>query len=285
MEKYFSKVPYFNKGVYCSEISLKEYKVILKSLLTQNLSDTFLVNINKLLRKNTTLSLDEINNLNFVEYFIILVFIRVISMGGELKLVFTHENKKTGVTLNLNNTIKNFIPALLLKEKKITLEDIEFTLAIPAFKKFLSFNNSLTEFYIKSATVKNYTTFEQADISLLINTLTPVSYKKIIDECISFNEQLTKLYFYNNFKKEFSISFVPHPDSILYYLKLVFNDDLQILYNDIHYLSKLENLSTDYLINCTPGEFKLHAKILEAAAREKDEIPSETWDLEKNIKT
>jgi hypothetical protein len=284
MEKYFSKVPYLNKDIYCSEISVQQYKVILKSLFTDTLSDVFVKNTNNLLTKITNLNEEEISNLNFIEYFILLIFVRNISMGNDLKLIFTFNNIKTNVSVNLSNTIKNFIPALILKEKKLNINNIEFVLSLPSINKFILQHDILTDFYIKQATVNNITIYKQKDLNVLINTLTPLNFKILIDECKQYNKQITDLYFYNNIKKEFCINFIPHPDNVLYYLKLVFNDDLQTLYNDIHYLSKIENLTTDYLINCTPGEFKLHAKILEAAVKEKETPPSDTWDLDKSPK-
>jgi hypothetical protein len=284
MEKYFSKVPYLNKDIYCSEISVQQYKVILKSLFANTLTDIFIKNINNLLLKITNLKEREINDLNFIEYFALLVYIRNISMGSDLKLIFTHNDIKTNVSVNLSNTIKNLIPALTLKEKVLKINNIKFTLSLPTINKFILQYEALTDFYIKHATINDITVIDQKDINILINSLTPLNYKLLIDECKQFNKQITDLYFYNNINKDFRISFVPHPDNVLYYLKLVFNDDLQTLYNDIHYLSKIENLTTDYLINCTPGEFRLHAKILESAVKEKQAPPSDTWDLDKKTK-
>ena len=277
MVGYINKVPYFKKNVYCSEITLKQYKIILKSLLADEFTEEFIINNNNLLKDVTSFSVNELTQLNFIEYLILIIFLRIRSSGSTIKLVITEgEDKKIRVSVDLKNTLDNLSTALQLTDKTISWNNLVFTLGIPTLTSII---NNVDYPFIKTIQFKNDIFESSKDIKSIINTITPSSFKKIEEEFKQYKDVINKINFYTSKIEKYNIPFTPTSKNILFLLKLVYNDDLINIYNDMFYLSKNANLSTTYLDNCTPGEFKLHIKTLEQNQRAAEEVPSDISDL------
>jgi hypothetical protein len=68
-----------------------------------------------------------------------------------------------------------------------------------------------------------------------------------------------------NIKLPFSLNV----QDLLFLLKIIFNDNLAVMYENIFMISKYSNISADYIDKCTPGEYDIYIKNLEKAfARE-----------------
>jgi len=52
--------------------------------------------------------------------------------------------------------------------------------------------------------------------------------------------------------------------NLMFLLKLVYGDQLLVLYENIFALCKLSNFTPEYIENCTPGEYTFFVKKLEA---------------------
>jgi hypothetical protein len=274
MVGYINRVPHLKAPVYCSEITLKQYKIILKSLLTNELTEEFTININNLLQDVTSLTLDELNNINFIEYLILLIFLRIKNTGSIIKLVITDDDKKMRVSVDLKATINNLSTALTLTNKEITADNLTFTIGLPTLRTLIR-NDDFP--FIKAVHYKG-SELSRKDIKIVINSLAVNTFKKLEVEFTSYIDLLSKVNFYNSKIEKYSIPFTPTSSNILFLLKLIYNDDLLNLYNDIFFLSKNANLSTDYLENCTPGEFKLHIKTLQESQQ-----PDETTEQEQDL--
>jgi hypothetical protein len=277
MVGYINRVPHFKTPVYCSEINLKQYKIILKSLLTDKLTDEFVVNINNLLQEVTSLSLSELNKINFVEYLILLIYLRIKNTGSIIKLIITDNDKKMRVSADLKNTITNLSSALHLVDKNIKFDELMFTIGLPTFNTFI---NKSDYPFIKAVQFKENIFTSSDDIKAVVNSLTYNNFKTLETVFNQYKDVINGINFYTSKIEKYNIPFVPTTDNVLFLLKLIYNDDLLSLYNDIFYLSKNANLSTTYLENCTPGEFKLYIKTLEQSQQ-----PIETSEQDQDLLT
>lgn len=260
MDKFTIKIP-FLKGVYCYELTVKQYKILLKSLFTEELDDVFLLNINNILTKVTTLTNEDLLKLNFVQYFALFVFLRATSFGSELSLII-NDNKKVNLDVNLNKTLNNLSSCLQLEEKDITENDITITVGFPNIKTLIESGLDLVNF-IKKITVKNITTSNINDYNIILNKLKPKHINLVNQYYSKAIKNLQTLLFFKSTEEKYNIPFISTPEEILYLLKLLFGENLINIYDDIFYLSKHINMSAEYLESCTPGEFKIFAKNLE----------------------
>jgi hypothetical protein len=261
MDKFTIKIP-FLKDVYCYELTVKQYKILLKSLFTEDLDNTFLLNINNILTNVTTLSNDDLLKLNFIQYFALFVFLRATSFGSTLSLIINDSNKKVNLDVDLNKTLYNLSSLLQLEEKLITENNISITVGLPSIKTLIEQGLDLTSF-IKKITIKDITTTDINDYNQILNKLKPKHINLVNQYYTKAIKNLQTLLFFKPVEKKYNIPFISTSEEILYLLKLLFGENLINIYDDIFYLSKHINMSAEYLENCTPGEFKIFAKNLE----------------------
>lgn len=234
-----------NKEVIYKELKLKQYKNLLKCLYADPIdASNLLLNLNNILKQLTNLTEQEILNLNLLEYLTLLIDIRVTSIGNSIFAVYNAENESVNIDIPLNNTL-NEIKKCLNEFKTFTYKDsiTEITFDIPTVNNFL--NKEF--FYIKED--ENY-----------IKQL-PVKYLKIINKNFKkFNSYIEQYYFFNPGIKKYSIKFSLDKINYIQLIKILFNENLISIYDNIFYLSKICNISSDYLENCTYGEFKIFVK-------------------------
>jgi hypothetical protein len=262
VSRFAIKIPFLQGENYCYELTIRQYKSILKSLFTDSLNKETLLNITNVICDITTLDIEQIHSLNFIEYFALLTFIRATSIGGTLPLVITDDNKKINIDVNLNNTIDNFLPLLTHEDTVIQEGDITFKVGLPTLDRLIHENNN-SNLFIKQITLKNKTINNFNDIKAIVNVLTPRFINTVNTHCTTIQQKLQNVYFYKNINSKFNIPFIVTLDEILFLIKLLFGDNLINIYNDIFYLSKHVNISAEYLESCTPGEFKIFTKNLE----------------------
>jgi hypothetical protein len=268
MDKLTIKIP-FLKDAYCYELTVKQYKILLKSLFTDELDDVFLLNVNNILSAVTTLTTKQLLDLNFIQYFALFIFIRSTSFGNSLPLIVTDNNKKINLDVDLSKTLINLAPALYFNEQDITENNIIITVGLPTIKKFIEEDIDLTLF-IKKIIIKDLIITNISDFNKVLNALKPKHINLVNQFYAKTVKMLQTLLFYKSFEEKYNIPLVSTPVEILYLLKLLFGESLINIYDDIFYLSKHVNMSAEFLENCTPGEFKIFSKNLEEMLSIKD---------------
>jgi len=247
-----------NKEITYKELKLKQYKVILKCLYADPIdTSNLLLNLNSILTQITNLTQEEILNLNLLEYLLLLTEIRVTSIGSSIFAVYNTENEPINIDIPLNKTIneikdsiEHFTPILY----KDTITEIIFDL--PLVKNFLT----KEFFYIK----------EEEYIKKL-----PVKYLKIINKNFTkINQYFNKYNFYNPGIEKYRIKLSLNKSDYIQLIKILFNENLLSIYDNIFYLSKICNISSEYLENSTYGEFKIFVKKTEEILQKQIKQPS-----------
>ena len=109
MNSFFNVLDVFGKEIRIKELLLKDYKTVLKVLLGDNPNmNNLFKNLEIILEKYSSLDLCEIEELDFIDYLIILAKIRNISLSGVLKLRMEDNGNLVTLNLNLSDVIETF---------------------------------------------------------------------------------------------------------------------------------------------------------------------------------
>jgi hypothetical protein len=264
------KVPFITKEVYAKELCMKDYKTLLKAIIGNDLNHDVANNINQIIVTATNLkNIKNVQHLNVVEYFIILTFIRMISIGNVLNLVSTKDDVRTNLTLNLSSTIKNISEALI-KDSEVIHNSDTVVCGIPLVKDITESNFSVVN-YIKKIIIDNHIEFEGDVIKKAVEYITPLHLSKVKVNHKNAAEKIYQCLFFEAPDKQFNIPFFIDADTIYYLIKLMFSDNLMNIFSDIFSLSKRSNISAEYINSITPGEFKIFTKLLEKEQHEAQE--------------
>jgi hypothetical protein len=260
-----------NKEIYCNEINVKQYKTLLKCFLGENLnSDIIFKNLNTIILQNTEYK--DLKELNFFDYFLIVLYLRYISIGDLITAQFEQNDKKVKLEISVNkiiNTLLNFNVNKILKTT--VYKEISIYYRLPNIFEFQTINNDKflnVSFFIEKIIIGNKTIliqdFNSTDIEKILDNLpiklTTNIFKKIRNIINSFNN-IDIFQFLKGFEKQIYFGF--NLSNYCSLLRLLFGGDLNTLYENIFILSKYCNFSAQYIETCTPGEYFLFIKKLE----------------------
>jgi hypothetical protein len=232
-----------DKNISFKELKVKDYKIILKCLLSEPIDqDNFLLNLNNILLKITSLNETDILEFNILEYLLLLVNIRQISIGSVIFATYKNQKETLNIEINLQKTFDEInkclteVTPLLYKEKDITL-----TFDIPLVKDVLNKKSNL---------------FCKEEIDSL-----PVRFLSIIKKnSFLIQQKIQKYFFFKAPVEKYSVKLSVNLDDYFQFIKIIFNENMLTLYNNIFYLNKICHMSAEYLESCTYGEFKIFVK-------------------------
>jgi len=235
-----------NKTVIHKELKVKDYKSLLKCLVNEPLDlNSLVLNLNATLKKITNLTEQEINDLDIIEYFLLLLNIRMYSIGSSIFTVYKKEE------LNIEISLQPLLDSLTTFSKEdyiftVNKKDYTFKFVVPSIKQFL------IEDELSFVTILN-NDIQPGDL--------PISFIKFINKNIkTIKDKINKIFFYKSPIDKYSIKFSGNRAEYFSLIKLLFNENLLTIYDNILYLSKVCNISSNYLENCTYGEFKIFVK-------------------------
>lgn len=269
------------KRIICSELKVKHYKELLKSIYGEEPSfEAFIVAFKEILQDLTNLTEDEINKLNVLDLFLIILELRIYSLGSKCKITIQlKDEKKLNVELSLEgirDDLKNNIPISLVVEQG----DLQVFLSLPAFTRFDE-NHEEEYLYFISGFKKN----PQSEIveidnnnmsKQLFDALLPKTGLEIIKQYNNFVHQITDLDLLERYAVEQKLNFVPNPTNLLWFTKLFFNERLDSFYDNIFFLSCKANMSPAYVEECGPGEYIYFVKKLEEMLSSQQESGDDT---------
>lgn len=246
MSSLLTSVVINNKNIIYKELKLKDYKIILKCLIGTGPVDALnlFLNLNQILKKLTNLDADEIVNLNFIEYLILLIHIRSTSIGSSIFGSYKNEDETENINVEislykslqqLETCLNNFQPITF------TSYDTTLTTTIPTINDIL--NNKLYPFLKEN-----------------INTLPLKHLKNISKTSTNYYQYFKQYYFYKSVIEKFSIKVDLQLNNFLELIRIVFNENLLAVYDNLYHLCKLTQMTPEYLENCTYGEFKVFIK-------------------------
>ena len=286
---FITKAQLLNNSVTFQELKFKDYRNLLKCFLGDEInSELIFTNINSILRNTCTLTNDEILNLNFIDYLILILNIRSVSLGNIVQLYAeSTTNQQLRIDLNLVNIINILIQSFFIPDlTSIDYNDIEITLKIPTITDILEFeNNKLTinTFFINSIKIKkqdiNYQQLTYTDKDKVVKSLPIKLILKIDTQIESFLQKLNNINLLENlsnkdFDKELPLGF--NSQILAFIIKLIFNNDLNSIYSNLFALSKGANFNCEFLDSCSPGEFYIFVKKFEEILQTQQTSNNET---------
>lgn len=266
--------------LYFKELKVKHLKQIFKCTLGDEFDkEILLYNVNDVLSQ-----LIEIcpSKLNFLDYFILLLQIRMTSIGKTIKVQL---NTNTTMEINLEEIFKIF--------KKVNFESflspdkfndqITIYYHLPTILEILQFTktpeNIFYYFLDKIEIEKEIYIFKNIlECEKIINHIPSRFFSTInkkIQNIIHYFNQINLLS-YNSFIKEPILYFNFNINNLCFLIKLFFGDHLMALYENIFALCKIGNFTPEYIENCSPGEYLLYVKKLEEYNKLNTEQPQET---------
>ena len=253
----------------CSELTVADYKQILKCSFgdepdLQLFSETICDVVGKLTNK----PIEFIKSLPISDVLCILIDLRLRSMGDIVTVSLTKDNNQTSLDLNLvaiRDDIKAFYKPFC--SSKINQKDLEIVLSVPSIEMLSTKTNEEYLYFIKSVALKK-TTFEivnTEEASALFEKISAKIASQIISHCGQFIKSVKELNLLSRYEGvEQKLGFVPTLENLLWFVKLLFNEPLDVFYDNIFYLSKHVNMTPSYIESCTPGEYIYFTKKLEA---------------------
>jgi hypothetical protein len=247
-----------NKNIVFKELKLKDYKTILKCLISEPIdTDSLFLNLNNILVKITNLTLEDVLNLNLLEYLLLLTHIRITSVGSAIFGVYKNNEESINVEINLYKTIQTLETFLQeFKENNYKDNTLTLTTIIPSINDLI---NNKDPIYIKEN----------------VNKLS-IKYLKVVKSLTEkYNQFIQNFYFYKSPIEKYSIKLSFIKKEYCQLIKILFNENLLNVYDSIYYLCKLSHLTPKYLENCTYGEFKIYVKKTEEILYKNNKPPVE----------
>jgi len=228
---------YFYENFEITELSYFEYKNLVKNLFTD---DLFILNqVFENIIKRSVKDIDNIDILNKVK---ILLFLRSLTLGEDINIIVSDKNYK----LNVNSILD-----------KITINRGDIISDKVVFKKSNSFyiDNILNEviFSIEKIVLDD----DEIDFSKLTNNQKSIIFNEISDSnIVDIINNITSNLEEDNLKL-FDMNLNLHNGEILYFLKNIFNTDLNSLYDLEYHLIRNLNLNTIDFQNYSLSEMKI----------------------------
>lgn len=263
---------------------VKDYKELLKCSYGDEPNKKIFVEtvceiLGKVVQKPTTY----IKSLNVVDLFCLLLDIRFNSLGP-CNVILTQNDQKFNLELNLGYIKEETAELFNALSTSIEHNGIEIVFECPSVERLLQ--NSKDDYlsYIKGSYItKNgerrfisIATNEQAE--LLFDKIPPKISLEIIQKFNTFVEQITGMNFLSRYGfKEEKLVFVPSLDSLIWFTKLMFNEELSTFYDNVFYLGYTGKMSADYVENCAVGEYNYYVGLLRqvVAAKNSSSTPTE----------
>lgn len=259
-----------DKTFFYKELKVKHLKTIYKCLIGE--APDLLVsfknfdNILNEIVENTT----SIQNLNFFEYFLILLSIRCTSIGSTI-FAEIPDKPNTSVEININhfiNNLKNFYATTHIKTDII--DNFQITYRFPTTQEIIQLTT--TNYYIPFIQqitfrniILNFENISLIDKQKIIDQLPVKIIAAIIQKIETIIDKINAINLLEGIPglQDKKLYFNLNSTNFLILLKIVFGDQLLSLYENIFFLSKQAGLSPLYIENCTPGEYILFVKKLQ----------------------
>lgn len=276
-----------NDVLFLSELTVSSYKEILKSIYEDDgdVSDVkgFLNNLSYILSKHTSKPPNYfLQDISILDLFYLVIESRIQSLGNEVSLSVTKlsTNKRSTLSFNLDRTkleIKSFNKKFL--DTNIEGSGFNLSFGIPNAEKLLEHtDNEYLYFLKKFSIIKNNknsisNVFDIKSAELILNKISVKKTNEFITKFEEFVEENQKIDFLKNYKVNETLRLVLSSEYLLWFTKLIFNEPLDVFYNNLFYLSKSANMSPSYIEQCSPGEYIYFVKKLQSIIEQ--ESPSQ----------
>jgi hypothetical protein len=293
ISEFISSYKTSDKIIFYNELKVKHLKTIYKTLVGENLDyNIVFLNFKNILKEITSLKEKEIQKLTFLDYFLLLLEIRCTSIGN---LIYTQSLEKANTKIEIN--INKFTTTLLDFKDKTNdyffnnVNNIQIYYTLPSIDDI--FNKKVTDqFYtnfLKKIVINN-TNIELTDITedaknKILEQLPAKVTSQIFKTISSIVDKLNSINLLSSINglEDKVLYFNLDIENLISVIKILFGEQLLTLYENIFMLSKIGNLPPEYIENCTPGEYILFVKKLDAFINQNnshnnDFVPDEAFN-------
>lgn len=261
-------LPSLRRKVYFKELTIRQLKNIVKTIMNNDdeaLSFCFYDVIKENCREDAQLL-----DLSVLDVFLVLLNMRIISVGAEQKLIITCEETQNtfSATINYNQIVEQIEKIQFDSAEPLSKNGINVEFGLPLAKQIFSTEN--LEFNRLSSSIKGikiglleykFSTLDLYDTARIIDHL-PRSLSEDILKYLELQEKkINSVKFldivnpFTNKKIEQSLS-LDNLD-LNRILKISLKEDLMTLYKSIHYMVTALRYTPEYVENMTPNEKQL----------------------------
>jgi hypothetical protein len=256
-------LPNLKKTIKIKEINNFYYIDILKFIQNNNINDLLLF-LDQVIADNCNA---DINTLSNLDKFCILLEMRSISIGNTIE--FYVEN--THIKYNLFDICKN-IQDLKLEDENIVIGDLNFRLGMP--QKFITDSeDNVIEKCILQINDLNLKTLPETDLNDLIKMIPASLYNDIKQYIIKNTEYIESKNIFNidvvDTFKDFKIN--PFNNSLIEFLKTIYNDNLMNFYELQFNLITKMNISYDHFMSMTFNEARMYVVMQNKEIKKQEE--------------
>lgn len=276
------------------EIVFQQYKDFLKSFYGEDVSsDQFLNNFLELFSELSGKPIEYFKQLSIPEIFLLLIQLRIYTLGPgckiNIKLPSEEKDKedteeKNTISLNLERIKQDLLDfASINCPYYIETENIVLKLNFPSYERITSADS--IEEYIVGCKIgdKILTNLTNEQASILFDKLSAKVASQVLTQkeiMVTSFKNINFLAPYDKFS-HYYLNFDLSWKNFLWYCKLLFNETLEVLYDNLYYLTSIGRFDLNYIENnCTPGEYVYFLKKLNASmsskTRSSQQIPTES---------
>jgi hypothetical protein len=280
------------------ELTFKEYRILNKCLLDDQLNVSLIfTNLNLILnncildnKKNNIL-----NKINYIDYIIFILLLRGISAGNIVRLTVKN-SANNNLTLDID--LKKIVELLhnldynnLLTPTILDTQNIKITYQLPSIDDIISYtekaedsiyNSFINEIIIEDTTII-FKELNLQDQNKILQQLPAKLFTNIIKKVQDIIKYFEKINFFTSvYNKDIFntvLPLIPNAEIICFIVKILFNTDLETLYGNMFALINGSHFTGEYLDSCTPGEFYVYCKKLEQYISEQNKQINSTTSV------
>jgi hypothetical protein len=221
---------------YYSELKVKQYKELLKCSFGDELDikiffETITEIFENLTGKSASFFKEQISILDML---CLLLDVRNTCFDSVCRVTLTNEDKQINLDLRLDYIREELIELHKIAQNKIILDsNFQIILNYPSVQRLLDKDMEDYLPFISEIWVMN----SNDEAKLLLEKVSPKiffaiteQYKLLIDEALNYN-------FLSRYKIKQNMSFVPNVETFIWFTKLIFNESLQLFYDNLFSLA------------------------------------------------
>lgn len=279
--KFLSKLS--KETLVCSELQVKYYKDLLKCCYGEDPDPlVFVATVCDVFSFIANKPSDFFKKLSIIDFFCLFLDMRINSQGNACDAVITKDDKKMNLELRLDHLRDELIRFCNSSSSLIDQDNISILIDYPSVERLLEASSDEYLRYIKGVYANNTSLLDSQtkqfiEIStnkhaeMFFDRLPPRTSLQIIENADKCFKRLIDINFLSRYGvKDQHLTFLPNIESLIWFAKLMLNEPLDVLYNNIFYLAQMGNMSADYIENSIVGEYNFFVGCL------KQKIAAET---------
>jgi hypothetical protein len=290
MLQFKTNIAVFGEKVKIAEFTLKEYKTVLKSLISiEHSPEIFIDTVQELISLKTNISSKELQQLSFINFFVLLMHLKCTSSSSIIEIQTEINNKKTNIHLNIVDFIE-YLNAVNINQilEKDYIDNVSVTYRIPTIKEVLSLNqqdlicnfisnvsitNKLNLLFTEFSLQERKETYDSLPLKIAINI------KKRADNIINYFNNIDLLTCIPELLGEINLFFNFNKNNLITLIKLIYGEDLKAIYENQFLLAKYGNVSVEYLDTCTLGEYNIFVNLLNKDINSKKDTSNSSQEV------